>query len=129
MSRRRVYTKHRTAHHAEPVHGSSPNGAEHMESPQPDGGALQMTHTDGQHADGDNAESAGFVSRLLYTASYNLAYGIVFPVMFIAYSVPTENALVHGLIDGGRAARDAVAALHDHSGSPEPAAAAEGAPA
>lgn len=87
------------------------------------------------HSDADNTEAAAqdacdvarwdegfmvgrFLSRLVYTASYSVSYGVVFPVMFIVHSVPTENALVRGLVDGGRAARDAVAALHDASFDP-----------
>ncbi|MDR3639564.1 MAG: hypothetical protein P4L84_37530 [Isosphaeraceae bacterium] len=52
-----------------------------------------------------------FFSRLTYTTSYALSYGVVFPALFLARAIPKENAIVHGLIDGGAAARDAVAAL------------------
>ena len=41
-----------------------------------------------------------FVSRMLYTTTYSLSYGMVFPVVFIARSIPANNAVVQGLIDG-----------------------------
>jgi hypothetical protein len=49
-----------------------------------------------------------FLSRLTYTSFYSLAYGVVFPTMLLAKAIPQDNAIVHGLIDGGAAARDAV---------------------
>lgn len=50
----------------------------------------------------------GFISRFVYTTSYTLSYGIVFPTMLVVSIVPKENAVVHGLVDGGRAAKDTV---------------------
>lgn len=47
-----------------------------------------------------------FVSRFVYTTSYSVSYGVVFPAMLIARAVPKDNALVHGMVDGARAARD-----------------------
>jgi hypothetical protein len=49
-----------------------------------------------------------FVSRLVYTTSYSVSYGVVFPVMLVSRAIPKDNALVHGLVDGARAARDMV---------------------
>lgn len=49
-----------------------------------------------------------FVSRFIYTTSYTFSYGIVFPAVLIARSIPSDNALVHGLVDGARAATDTV---------------------
>jgi hypothetical protein len=49
-----------------------------------------------------------FLSRFVYTTCYTLSYGIVFPTVFVARSVPKNNALVLGLIDGAQAAIDAV---------------------
>jgi hypothetical protein len=49
-----------------------------------------------------------FLSRFVYTTSYTFSYGIVFPAVLIAKSIPSDNALVHGLVDGARAATDAV---------------------
>jgi hypothetical protein len=49
-----------------------------------------------------------FFCRFLYTTSYTLSYGIVFPATFIARSIPRENSAVQGFIDGAQAARDKV---------------------
>ena len=49
-----------------------------------------------------------FLSRFVYTTSYTFSYGIVFPAVLLAKAIPSNNALVHGLIDGARAASDTV---------------------
>jgi hypothetical protein len=49
-----------------------------------------------------------FMSRLVYTTSYTISYGVVFPVMLVTRAVPKDNALVHGLVDGARAAKEMV---------------------
>jgi hypothetical protein len=50
--------------------------------------------------------SAGqFANRMLYTTCYAVSYGVVFPLALVALSVPQNNPLVHGIIDGSRAAR------------------------
>ena len=48
----------------------------------------------------------GFLSRLTYTTCYAVSYGVVFPTLFVARVVPKDNAIVNGLVDGARAARD-----------------------
>ncbi len=45
-----------------------------------------------------------FVSRLVYTTSYTFSYGVVFPAVLIAKSIPSDNALAHGFADSARAA-------------------------
>jgi hypothetical protein len=50
----------------------------------------------------------GFLSRLTYTTCYAVSYGVVFPTLLVARAVPKDNALVHGLVDGARAAREAI---------------------
>jgi hypothetical protein len=45
-----------------------------------------------------------FASRLVYTTSYTLSYGVVFPVVLLARAVPRNNEAVRGLIDGAQAA-------------------------
>ena len=45
-----------------------------------------------------------FLSRVLYTSTYTISYGVVFPVAFVAQSIPRENAAVRGLIEGAHAA-------------------------
>ena len=47
-------------------------------------------------------------SRFVYTTCYTLAYGIVFPTVLIARSIPRNNSVVHGLVDGAQAAIDTV---------------------
>ncbi len=49
-----------------------------------------------------------FLSRFVYTTSYTFSYGIVFPAVLIARSIPSNNAIVHGFIDGARAATETV---------------------
>ncbi|WZO98054.1 hypothetical protein EP7_005107 [Isosphaeraceae bacterium EP7] len=49
-----------------------------------------------------------FFCRFLYTTSYTLSYGVVFPATLLARSIPRENSAVHGFIDGARAAREKV---------------------
>jgi hypothetical protein len=44
----------------------------------------------------------------VYATSYTLSYGVVFPVVLIVKSIPVNNAVVHGLVDGARAAVDMV---------------------
>lgn len=49
-----------------------------------------------------------FLSRFVYTTSYTLSYGLVFPAVLIAKSIPANNPIVHGFVDGARAATDTV---------------------
>ena len=49
-----------------------------------------------------------FVSRLVYTTCYTVSYGVVFPSVLVARSIPANNPLVHGLVDGAHAALDMV---------------------
>ncbi len=57
----------------------------------------------------DLGPAAGrFLSRAVYKTSYAVSFGIVFPAVMIASAIPKGNAVVHGLVDGALAARDAV---------------------
>ncbi len=49
-----------------------------------------------------------FLSGLTYKSCYAVSYGVVFPAVLVARAIPQENAVVHGLIDGARAAIDMV---------------------
>jgi hypothetical protein len=49
-----------------------------------------------------------FLSRFVYATCYTVSYGAVFPTVLIAKSIPTDNAVVNGLVDGARAASDMV---------------------
>jgi hypothetical protein len=46
------------------------------------------------------------VSRMVYSGSYALAYGVVYATVFVAQSLPQDNPVMHGLRDGGGAAMD-----------------------
>ena len=50
----------------------------------------------------------------MYTTSYTFSYGIVFPAVLIAKSIPANNAVVHGFVDGARAASDMVDQMKGH---------------
>jgi hypothetical protein len=52
------------------------------------------------------ASTSLFLCRFVYTTTYTLSYGVVFPATLIARSIPKDNAAVRGLIDGARAATD-----------------------
>ncbi len=49
-----------------------------------------------------------FLSRFVYTTSYTFSYGVVFPAVLIAKSIPANNAIVHGFVDGAQAASETV---------------------
>ena len=44
-----------------------------------------------------------FVSRFVYMTCYTISYGVVFPSVFLARTMPVNNAAVRGLIDGAHA--------------------------
>lgn len=50
------------------------------------------------------AASSLFASRFVYTTCYTVSYGVVFPVMLLARSIPQNNSAVRGLVDGAQAA-------------------------
>jgi hypothetical protein len=62
-----------------------------------------------------------FLSRFVYTTSYTFSYGVVFPAVLIAKSIPANNAIVHGFVDGAQAASDTVVQMKNRR--PEPPAA------
>jgi hypothetical protein len=62
-----------------------------------------------------------FMSRLVYTTCYSLSYGIVFPTVWVAKSIPPDNALVNGLTEGAKAAIEAVDQMKNRQ-LPAPAA-------
>jgi hypothetical protein len=70
--------------------------------------------------------AAKMLSNLVYNACYGISYGVVFPSVLVARSIPRDNPVVHGFVDGARAAIDmvnemkppqAAAVSHSHSGS------------
>jgi len=61
-----------------------------------------------------------FLSRMVYTMSYSFSYGCVFPVAFVAKSLPANNPVMNGFVDGARAANDWVDELKHHEPEPPP---------
>ncbi len=53
-------------------------------------------------------EATRFVASVVYSTSYAISYGLVFPEALIARSIPSNNALVNGLVDGAKAAIDTI---------------------
>ena len=51
-----------------------------------------------------NSPRPGLIFRAIYNLGYAVSYGVVFPTMLVARTIPTNNALVHGLCDGAGAA-------------------------
>src|SRR5215467_8325883 len=55
------------------------------------------------------------LSRLVYNTCYAISYGVVFPTVFVARSIPPNNAAVHGFVDGAHAAIDMVREMKNRS--------------
>jgi hypothetical protein len=70
-------------------------------------------------ASGSLAALSSFLSGLTYKTCYAISYGMVFPTVLVARAIPKENAAVHGLIDGARAAIDMVNEMRAKSLSAE----------
>ncbi len=49
-----------------------------------------------------------FLSGVTFNTCYAVSFGVVFPAVLVARAIPLENPVVHGLIDGARAAIDMV---------------------
>jgi hypothetical protein len=79
--------------------------------------AAQQGAADARVAAERFAASGGlFLARFVYTTCYAASYGVVFPTMMIARSIPRENAAVRGLIDGAGAAKRRAGALRGGTG-------------
>lgn len=50
--------------------------------------------------------ATGILSRLAYRTCYAFSYGIVFPTALVVRSIPKNNVIVNGFIDGAHAAGD-----------------------
>ena len=46
------------------------------------------------------------MSRMVYSGSYAMAYGIVYATVFVLQLLPQDNPFMHGFHDGGKAAMD-----------------------
>ncbi len=75
-----------------------------------------------------------FLSRAVYKTCYSISYGVVFSSVFVARSIPKNNAMVHGFVDGAHAAVDMVSEMKtksvsgDSSGNPAPSSGDSGSP-
>ena len=68
-------------------------------------GAARQGAADAREAAGRFADSAGvFVSRFVYTTCYTVSYGVVFPTVMLARSLPRHNPFAPGFLDGAAAA-------------------------
>src|SRR3954469_14923975 len=45
-----------------------------------------------------------FLSRILYTSTYTISYGLFFPVAILAQRIPRDNAAIRGMIEGAQSA-------------------------
>jgi hypothetical protein len=46
------------------------------------------------------------VGKGVYNSAYGLAFGLSFPVLLIAKTIPQNNSIVWGLVDGAKAANN-----------------------
>jgi hypothetical protein len=58
--------------------------------------------------DATTCGTANFVSRLVYSTFYFASYGVVFPTLFVASTVPGLGQAACGMVDGANAASEAV---------------------
>ena len=65
-------------------------------------------------------EAGSVWSQIAYKTCYAISYGVVFPSVLLANSIPKDNALVHGLIDGAHAAKDMVSEMKSKKEGTEP---------
>ncbi len=59
------------------------------------------------------------MAKFAYKTCYAISYGVVFPSVLLAKSVPQDNAMIHGLVDGARAAIDLVEEMKIKNESPQ----------
>ncbi|MFN0053865.1 MAG: hypothetical protein ACKV0T_16930 [Planctomycetales bacterium] len=58
-----------------------------------------------------------FLSKSAYHGGYYLAYGLVFPTLFLARVIPGGNSLLNGMADGATAAGKALHQLAGKGGA------------
>ena len=59
--------------------------------------------------------ATGFLARLTYRTCYAFSYGVVFPTALVMRSIPKNNVIVNGFVDGAHAAGDKVEAWKNRS--------------
>jgi len=68
--------------------------------------AAATSRNDAVEGEPSAASARQTISRIIYSGSYAIAYGVVYAAVFVAQSLPRENPVMHGFQDGGRAAMD-----------------------
>ncbi len=58
-------------------------------------------------------ETPGVISRTVYSLSYFVGFGVMFPTQLIIKSLPLDNAFGHGLCDGAQSGEQAAARVHE----------------
>ncbi len=94
-------------------------------------GTLELVTKAAQDGAADAREAAArtwtaagrFMSRFIYTTCYTVSYGVVFPTVFLARSIPVNNAAVRGLVEGSHAAWRKVDELYPEGSESSPDAA------
>jgi hypothetical protein len=59
------------------------------------------------------------VSRFCYSTAYALAFGIVYPTVFLTEMLPRDNAVMNGFSDGSHDAIEAVKNRPAHQHQPQ----------
>jgi len=63
-----------------------------------------------------NATDRGALYKSVYSACYYLSFGMVFPTVLVARTIPAPAVVRNGFADGAGAARDSVQHLRQSSG-------------
>ena len=84
----------------------------------------QRNGTEPHHEDQDRGGA-------LYWISYRVSFAVVYPIAMVGWMIPKDNPIVHGLMDGARAAHESIFGGHEHAleGSREDTEALEAQPA
>ena len=86
----------------------------HPESGLPESGGFNSVMDAARSGASDAREAAArflpvatqFLKTCAYGTAYGISYGMVFPSYLIARTVPRDNPVVHGFVDGAAAAMD-----------------------
>jgi hypothetical protein len=84
----------------EPAMRSTPGTSKDVAGKAPEHAAPTPAAPEGE------ADMLQTLSRMVYSGSYALAYGVVYAAVFVAQSLPQDNPVMHGFRDGGGAAMD-----------------------
>jgi hypothetical protein len=90
-----------TTHAREPATRSTPAASKDVA-----GKAPEHTASRGEAAAEAGSDMLQTASRMIYSGSYALAYGVVYAAVFVVQMMPLDNPVMHGFHDGGKAAMD-----------------------